>query len=155
MRSRILKRPMFRLGGSAENEGIMDGMRKRYEQGTKPEDIDSTYTAAGADFKPTNETTQTTTEKPSFRDLCIKLSSRFKIFIFERTSFKKLAESTSFSPKYLRFEFTADFKNEILLTPGIATGYWNDKKTPSLALSSVSISNNDLPLYVTLPLEIL
>ena len=72
MRSRILKRPMFRLGGSAENEGIMDGMRKRYEQGTKPEDIDSTYTAAGADFKPTNETTQTTTEKPSFRDILVK-----------------------------------------------------------------------------------
>ena len=55
MRNRILKRPMFRLGGSAENEGIMDGMRKRYEQGTKPEDIDSTYTAAGADFQPTNQ----------------------------------------------------------------------------------------------------
>ena len=46
---------MFRLGGSAENEGIMNGMRKRYEQGSKPEDIDSTYTAAGADFKPTNQ----------------------------------------------------------------------------------------------------
>ena len=55
MRNRILKRPMFRLGGSAENEGIMDGMRKRYDQGSKPEDIDSTYTAAGADFKPTNQ----------------------------------------------------------------------------------------------------
>ena len=55
MRNRILKRPMFRLGGSAENEGIMDGMRKRYEQGSKPEDIDSTYTAAGADFQPTNQ----------------------------------------------------------------------------------------------------
>ena len=55
MRNRILKRPMFRLGGSAENEGIMDGMRKRYEQGTKPEDMDSTYTAAGADFQPTNQ----------------------------------------------------------------------------------------------------
>ena len=63
---------MFRLGGSAENEGIMDGMRKRYEQGTKPEDIDATYTAAGADFQPTNETTQTTTEKPSFRDILVK-----------------------------------------------------------------------------------
>ena len=72
MRNRILKRPMFRLGGSAENEGIMNGMRKRYEQGTKPEDIDATYTAAGADFQPTNETTQTTTEKPSFRDILVK-----------------------------------------------------------------------------------
>jgi len=30
MRSRILKRPMFRMGGSTENVGIMDGMRQRY-----------------------------------------------------------------------------------------------------------------------------
>ena len=63
---------MFRLGGSAENEGIMDGMRKRYEQGTKPEDIDSTYTAEGADFQPTNQTTQRTGERPSFRDILVK-----------------------------------------------------------------------------------
>ena len=34
MRSRILKRPMFRMGGSTENVGIMDGMRARYENGT-------------------------------------------------------------------------------------------------------------------------
>jgi hypothetical protein len=31
--SRILKRPMFRMGGSTENMGIMDGMRTRYENG--------------------------------------------------------------------------------------------------------------------------
>jgi hypothetical protein len=30
--SRILKRPMFRMGGSTENVGIMDGMRQRYEK---------------------------------------------------------------------------------------------------------------------------
>jgi hypothetical protein len=30
--SRILKRPMFRMGGSTENMGIMDGMRQRYEK---------------------------------------------------------------------------------------------------------------------------
>ena len=33
MRSRILKRPMFRMGGSTENVGIMDGMRARYKDG--------------------------------------------------------------------------------------------------------------------------
>jgi hypothetical protein len=71
MRNRILKRPMFRLGGSTENEGIMNGMRKRYQQGTNPDDIDSTYTAAGADFKPTNQTTQRTGERPSFRDILV------------------------------------------------------------------------------------
>ena len=34
---------MFRLGGSAENEGIMDGMKRDMNKGQKPEDIDSTY----------------------------------------------------------------------------------------------------------------
>ena len=55
MMKRILKRPMFRMGGDVENVGIMDGMRKRYASGTNPQDIDATYTAAGADFKPTNQ----------------------------------------------------------------------------------------------------
>jgi len=71
MRNRILKRPMFRLGGSAENEGIMNGMRKRYEQGTKPEDIDSTYQEGDFNVNPTNQTTQRTNEKPSFRDILV------------------------------------------------------------------------------------
>ena len=55
MMKRILKRPMFRMGGDVENVGIMDGMRKRYSTGTSPQDIDATYTAAGANFKPTNQ----------------------------------------------------------------------------------------------------
>ncbi len=36
--SRILKRPMFRMGGSTENSGIMSGMRTRYENGGKTEE---------------------------------------------------------------------------------------------------------------------
>ena len=40
MKSRILKRPMFRMGGDVENGGIMDGMRQRYKnsdpQGVQP-----------------------------------------------------------------------------------------------------------------------
>ena len=71
MRNRILKRPMFRLGGSAENEGIMDGMRKRFEQGTKPEDIDSTYQEGDFNVNPTNQTTQRTGKRPSFRDILV------------------------------------------------------------------------------------
>ena len=66
---------MFRLGGSAENEGIMDGMRKRYKTGTNPEDIDSTYTAAGADFKPT--------QRPSFRDILMSPGSNLSPFLTE------------------------------------------------------------------------
>ena len=33
MMKRILKRPMFKMGGDVENVGIMDGMRKRYNTG--------------------------------------------------------------------------------------------------------------------------
>jgi len=32
MKSRVLKRPMFRMGGDVENVGIMDGMRNRYAE---------------------------------------------------------------------------------------------------------------------------
>jgi len=32
MKNRILKRPMFRMGGDVENTGIMDGMRNRYAE---------------------------------------------------------------------------------------------------------------------------
>ena len=34
MMKRILKRPMFRMGGDVENVGIMNNMRQRYESGT-------------------------------------------------------------------------------------------------------------------------
>ena len=34
MMKRILKRPMFRMGGDVENVGIMDGMRNRYQEPT-------------------------------------------------------------------------------------------------------------------------
>ena len=32
MMKRILKRPMFKMGGDVENVGIMDGMRNRYQE---------------------------------------------------------------------------------------------------------------------------
>jgi len=37
--SRILKRPMFKMGGSTENSGIMDGMRNRFENGGDVEQV--------------------------------------------------------------------------------------------------------------------
>ena len=36
--SRVLKRPMFRMGGSTEDSGIMSGMRTRFENGGKTEE---------------------------------------------------------------------------------------------------------------------
>ena len=38
MKNRILKRPMFRMGGDVENTGIMDGMRRRYAE-SSPEGV--------------------------------------------------------------------------------------------------------------------
>ena len=37
--SRILKRPMFKMGGSTENSGIMDGMRDRYDNGGSVDEV--------------------------------------------------------------------------------------------------------------------
>ena len=34
MMKRVLKRPMFKMGGDVENVGIMDGMRNRYQEPT-------------------------------------------------------------------------------------------------------------------------
>ena len=53
---------MFRMGGDVENVGIMDGMRQRYSDAGRVEDIDATYTAAGAGFTPTNESTMPTAD---------------------------------------------------------------------------------------------
>ena len=60
MMKRILKRPMFRMGGDVENVGIMDGMRQRYNtgtsnQGVQIEDIDSTYKAGDFNVSPKNQ----------------------------------------------------------------------------------------------------
>ena len=64
--SRVLKRPMFKMGGDVENVGIMDGMRKRYSEAGRVEDIDATYNAADAYFKPTNQDTTQQTNRGSF-----------------------------------------------------------------------------------------
>ena len=64
--SRVLKRPMFKMGGDVENVGIMDGMRKRYSEAGRVEDYDATYNAADAYFKPTNQDTTQQTNRGSF-----------------------------------------------------------------------------------------
>jgi len=54
MRSRILKRPMFRMGGDVENTGIMDGMRNRYAEsdpkGVQPRRDPMLFTPSLNDF---------------------------------------------------------------------------------------------------------
>ena len=73
MRNRILKRPMFRLGGSAENEGIMDGMRKRYESGSGVQipGMKEGSTEITMDYRDKPEQ-ESTNKKPSFRDILVK-----------------------------------------------------------------------------------
>ena len=64
---------MFRLGGSAENEGIMDGMRKRYENGAgvQIEGMKPGSTEITMDYRDKPEQ-ELTTERPSFRDILVK-----------------------------------------------------------------------------------
>ena len=54
MRSRILKRPMFRMGGDVENTGIMDGMRNSYAEsdpkGVQPRRDPMLFTPSLNDF---------------------------------------------------------------------------------------------------------
>jgi len=71
MRNRILKRPMFRLGGSAENEGIMDGMRRRYAEGTGRDEIVQN-TGMLPQSKPKIEPQiEPEKKRPSFRDILV------------------------------------------------------------------------------------
>jgi len=81
MMKRILKRPMFRMGGDVENVGIMDGMRARYKegptnQGVQIEDIDSTYKEGDFNVSPTNQSAMPTMDSRFQRrlDLINKLS---------------------------------------------------------------------------------
>ena len=52
--SRILKRPMFKMGGSTEDSGIMDGMRQRYQDAGRVEqvlsDLDKVAPRAGGNL---------------------------------------------------------------------------------------------------------
>ena len=52
--SRILKRPMFKMGGSTEDSGIMNGMRQRYQDAGRVEqvlsDLDKVAPRAGGNL---------------------------------------------------------------------------------------------------------
>jgi len=56
MMSRVLKRPMFKMGGDVENVGIMDGMRQRYAEagsvGTQIPGMKTGSTEITMDYRP-------------------------------------------------------------------------------------------------------
>ena len=55
------------------------------------------------------------------------------------------------SPRYLRISPTAIFMKLAMVTPGISTGYWNPRKRPMRARSSMGNSNRLRPSNSTSP----
>src|SRR5208282_3824003 len=76
-------------------------------------------------------------------------SSSSLVFFF--TKARNSTASSSASPRALRHSLSAAFKKEVLLTPGISTGYWKARKTQASARSSGLISRRSAPLKTTAP----
>ncbi len=57
------------------------------------------------------------------------------------------------SPKYLRLALIAARMKLVIDTPGISTGYWNDRNSPSWERSSGESDSRSTPWKLTLPLK--
>ena len=88
---------------------------------------------------------------PSFTERPANLLSSSTIFCFSRINLMKSPAFSSGNPIYLRFSLMAAFMKLVIETPGISTGYWNERKSPSCALSSGFISNRFFPLKYASP----
>ena len=62
---------MFRLGGSAENEGIMDGMRRRYANGTGRDEIVQNTGMLPRPKPEVEPQIEPENKRPSFRDILV------------------------------------------------------------------------------------
>src|SRR3954471_15773263 len=90
-------------------------------------------------------------EKPSFTGRLSSDSLIWTRLAFSLMSLRKSAASRSCWPRCLRIAFSAFFRKYVLPTPGISTGYWKARKTPSRARSSGDIASRSLPLKSTEP----
>ena len=90
-------------------------------------------------------------ENPSFTERCANLLSSPTSSRFSRMSFMKSPAFSGSRPSYLRLELTAAFIKLTIDTPGISTGYWNERNNPSRARSSGFMASRSLPLNNTLP----
>ena len=90
-------------------------------------------------------------EKPSFTLRFASLLSNSTIARFSRISFRNSVADTGFKPLYSRCAFTAARMKFTMLTPGISTGYWKLKKSPSRLRSSGESASRSFPLKVTSP----
>src|SRR5215468_787638 len=90
-------------------------------------------------------------EKPTLTARDSSASSMFRSFSFSRASFRKSKASSSGWPRWRRTTLTADFRKLAFETPGISTGYWKARKTPSRARSSGESASRSRPSKRTLP----
>ncbi len=92
-------------------------------------------------------------EKPSFRYRDVIERSIFSISMFSwrslRNSGMRIGFCSPSAPR--RCAFTAMRRKFATVTPGIALGYWNARKTPSRERSSGSSSSTSVPRNVTEP----
>ena len=65
--------------------------------------------------------------------------------LIKKINFKKVKVSNSFLPLAFLTEFKDVFKKLLVFTPGISKGYWNAKKIPFWALSSILRSFKLIP----------
>ena len=91
-------------------------------------------------------------EKPSLTERLASFASSSTILRLSRISLRKSAAFIGSSPWYLRFSLTAAFMKLVMDTPGISTGYWNERNSPSWARSSGFIAKRFLPLKTASPL---
>ena len=90
-------------------------------------------------------------EKPSFTLRLASLLSNSTMARFSRISFRKSVADTAGSPLYFRCSFTAARMKFTMLTPGISTGYWKLRNSPSRLRSSGDIARRSFPLNTTSP----
>ena len=89
---------------------------------------------------------------PSFTLRLASLPSNSTMARFSRISFRNSLAVRAVCPLYLRCSFTAARMKFTMLTPGISTGCWKERKMPSCARSSGLMASRSFPLNVTLPL---
>ena len=77
--------------------------------------------------------------------------SIFSAAAFSRASFRKSGAVISASPRALRWAFSAVRMKVSAGTPGISSGYWNDRKTPRAARSSGASASRSSPSSVAEP----
>ena len=90
-------------------------------------------------------------EKPTFTSRFANSCLICTRAIFSFMSFRKAAAVRGSSPRAFLREFTAVFMKFVMETPGISTGYWNDRKIPAHERSSGLIFRRSRPMKVTAP----